>query len=60
MLDSRNIVPSCRTGTSFEIRNENLKVTITKNTDKNRSTSINLQHTKKRRNSCVIAACREA
>jgi hypothetical protein len=27
-LDSRNIVPSCRTGTSSEIRNDNLQVTV--------------------------------
>ena len=27
-LDSRNIVPSSRTGTSFEIRNDNLQVTV--------------------------------
>jgi hypothetical protein len=37
---SRNIVPSCRTGTSSEIRNDNLQVTVTAKCKKTDSTKI--------------------
>ena len=36
-LDSRNIVPSCRTGTSSEIRNDNLQVTVTCKVEKEKT-----------------------
>ncbi len=58
--DSRIDFLCSSNGKSLRNPRQKLTPTITKNTDKNRSLSINLQHTKKRRNSCVIAACREA
>ena len=39
-LDSRNIVPSYRTGTSSEIRNDNLQVTVVAHSGKEEKYSI--------------------